>query len=67
MIINILLNINIGVYVLILENYVSLKINKNICSCLFWLVLLLLFCMYILWYSNKKYYVFKICIFLFGL
>lgn len=30
MIINILLNINIGVYVLIFENYVSLKINKNI-------------------------------------
>lgn len=45
MIINILLNINIGVYVLIFENYVSLKINKNICSCLFWLVLLLLICM----------------------
>lgn len=45
MVINILLNINIGVYVLIFENYVSFIINKNICSCLFWLVLLLLICM----------------------
>lgn len=45
MVINILLNINIGVNVLIFENYVSLKINKNIYSCLFWLVLLLLICM----------------------